>query len=267
MSILPVNTALDYKKKVASRFSKAAHTYDDYATFQAIVLEKLFSMVRVSESSEVWLDLGAGTGQALPLFNSLSCCPSLIAADLSLSMLRQVKAKQLKANLVCADAEQLPFKKDSIDGVFSSLALQWCLNLDGLFNELYRVNKQEGHVVFATLLEGSMPELSSAWHNVDGQSHQNHYVSLNVLLEACKAAGFDIEEAKSELVTVWYPSVKEVVYSLKKVGASFVSDGAPPISPRKWHKFETVYEQNREVRGLPLSYHVAFVHLKKVKHG
>lgn len=267
MSILPVNTASDYKKKVAARFSKAAHTYDDYAAFQTTVVGKLFSMAQVSQSNELWLDLGTGTGQALPLLNSLPLSPHLIAADLSLSMLGQVKAKRSEAQLVCADAEQLPFKNESFDGIFSSLALQWCLNLEVLFSELYRVNKPEGSVIFATLLDESMPELSKAWKDVDGLSHQNHYVSSKVLLDACETAGFDIEEARCESITTWYPSVREVVYSLKKVGASFISDGAPPISPGKWRKFEAAYEQNREARGLPLSYRVAFIHLKKVKHG
>ncbi len=267
MSIQPANISPSYKQKVAARFSKAAQTYDDYAAFQEVVLNQLFAMVNVSQTDDVWLDLGTGTGRALSLFASAETCPGLLAADISHSMLQQAQGRMPEAHFICGDAEALPLKSQSLDGIFSSLALQWCLNQEVLFDELHRVLKQDGELVFATLLQDSMPELNQAWQQVDGCSHQNQYLSYDELLQICRRAGFQVVQAQQNTITSWFPCVRDVVDSLKKVGASLIKDGAAPISPGKWRNFETQYERYREEQGLPLSYRVAFIRLKKVNHG
>lgn len=255
-----------YKQKVASSFSRAACSYDEYARFQEQVLAQLMTRFE-AQSSERWLDLGTGTGRALQAMQESQPALELVALDLSFSMLRQAQQRAHGVGFVCADAEALPFGNDTFDGVFSSLAIQWCLNPTRLFQELSRVLKDRGQVVVSTLLAGSMPELGYAWQQVDGHSHHNHYPELEAVLQPCRDAGFTVQQAQQRTMTVYFDSVKAAVYSLKKVGASLVTDDSGVSSPSKWKAFEAAYAKQATEQGIPLSYEVAFIQLMKVDHG
>lgn len=248
-----------YKQRVAASFSRAATTYDEYARFQEQVLTKLFELVSTCTERQSWLDLGTGTGQGA--YQLKHCFPqlNLVAMDLSFSMLQRAQHKLENTHLVCADAEHLPFADQVFDGIFSSLAIQWCPDFERLFRELFRVSK--GEVVLSTLLQDSMPELRHAWQSVDQRAHHNHYPSLDQVLETATKAGFDVVVAEEQTITTYYPSVKEVVYSLKKVGASLLTSGTSAVSPKNWKAFEESYLNQKTEHGLPLSYQVALIKL------
>lgn len=265
MTTLSLDNDTAYKQKVATRFSRAAHTYDQYARFQAQVVAALAPMVSPT-SQQCWLDLGAGTGKGSALLQQHQS-PHIVALDLSQSMLEKVREHAGVEALVCADAEQLPFQNAVFDGIFSSLAIQWCQRPERLFSELHRVLKTDGCVVLSTLLRGSMPELGEAWRQVDGRPHHNQYDTLDALLLHMTTAGFEIEVARHSTMTTWYASVKEAIYSLKKVGASLLTGESTALSPATWKAFEAQYAALGQAQGIPLSYEVALIKLKKVHNG
>lgn len=252
-----------YKRQVAQRFDRAASTYDSYAEFQRVVLERLTPLIPC-RSVESVLDLGTGTGQALSYLSSLQ--PTLsVGLDLSMQMLE--KARQTSSSttaFICADAESLPFADQVFELTFSSLAMQWCLNAQALFSELFRVTKPGGFLVFSTLCKGSMPEIEKAWQGIDDAPHINQYRDLAELDDYLVGSRWKIVSSQLATVPMWFKSPEDAIDSLKKVGASLVVAGqnkAMPIS--KWKTFIRQYEQQRESAGVPLRYQVAFVVVQK----
>ena len=81
-----------------------------------------------------------------------------------------------------ADAEALPLVNDSVDLVFSSLALQWCYRPDHLFAELARVLKPGGICVFTSLGPDTLRELRAAWAAVDAHQHVNAFLPAGELV-------------------------------------------------------------------------------------
>lgn len=262
MTIQHTNADHLYKQKVASSFSRAAKTYDHYARFQERVLEDLGQFLDVQPHSR-WLDIGTGTGRALALLAGCEPSCQTVGLDLSESMLHQAQIGQPDSQLVCADAEALPFSSAVFDGLISSLAVQWCQHPSRLLTEFHRVLKDHGKVVFSTLLDGSMSELGQAWHKVDGRAHHNHYPTLEHWLEYAREAGFTVLEAQQKTVVNYYPNVKEAVFSLKKVGASIVTSNANRVTPSLWRRFEDHYQALQVEQGVPLSYEVGFIKLSK----
>ena len=262
MLITPDISTLSYKRQLAKRFDRASRTYDSYADFQKIVLDRLSAMLPLSQA-DVVLDLGTGTGQALGILSEQLNSTCNIALDLSPQMLAMASERfsaLQNTHYVCADAEQLPLQDSSCDLVFSSLAIQWCLSPLELFKELYRVTKPGGYVVFSTLSQGSMPEISKAWYGLDNKDHVHQYMTSDALLACIRASKLNLLSSQLSDISMWFDSPESAIYSLKKVGASLIaSDGDKPISPSKWKAFLYEYEKQRNEFGIPLSYQVSFV--------
>ncbi|WP_460752839.1 malonyl-ACP O-methyltransferase BioC [Marinomonas epiphytica] len=260
MPIQDNTSTIGYKRQVAKRFDRAAMTYDEYGLFQQEVLQSLFNLIPEQYFSSA-LDVGTGTGQAIGVLSQRA--QTLTALDLSSRMIEQARAEfsfESNVNYVCADMEKLPFPNKVTSLVFSSLALQWCLSLNDVFSELYRVLDDKGFLVFATLSQGSMPEIQEAWQGVDEQSHIHHYVSHDNLLKAVCLAGFDIREQRLDTVTMWFNSPEKAIHSLTKVGASLVGKrGDSALAPGKWRRFLQQYAKQKSQQGVPLSYQVSFV--------
>ncbi|WP_067016897.1 malonyl-ACP O-methyltransferase BioC [Marinomonas spartinae] len=254
-----------YKQQVAQRFDRAAVTYDVYARFQQQVLERLFQVLPQMTVDSV-LDLGTGTGRAIPLLRSLFSPNRLLAMDLSQQMLSQARigVHSQETSFICADAEALPFADETFDLVLSSLALQWCLRPDVLFDGLYQAVKPGGYIVFSTLCHGSMPQIDQAWKSLDDNIHVNQYSTYASLLEQVSKGGWAVTAAALESITMWFDSPEEAIDSIKKVGAGLVTGQAPKgMSPSKWRAFLQQYAQLRQAAGVPLSYQVAFIVAQK----
>ncbi|MGB3386029.1 MAG: malonyl-ACP O-methyltransferase BioC [Marinomonas sp.] len=262
-----------YKRQVAQRFDRAALTYDAYADFQRVVLDRLFRHLPCSHANAV-LDVGTGTGQALATLSQTLSPFLFMALDLSFQMLETARtsnhlltdlpSQQGALSFVCGDAESLPFSDNAFDLLFSSLAMQWCLQPKTLFSELYRATAPGGYLVFSTLCEGSMPEIEQAWQGIDNAPHVNQYPRLEALLAQVTECHWQIQHSELATVPMWFSAPEDAIHSLKKVGASLVVNKQNnSMSPSKWKTFIKQYEQLREKRGIPLRYQVAFVVLQK----
>jgi len=251
-----------YKKEVAKSFDRAASTYDDFSQFQANVLMRLVSICPLIKS-DFSLDLGCGTGNAAAFLGPIS--QHLIHLDLSEKMLKKAETKSQISDSVCGDAEMLPFQRSVFDLIFSSLSIQWCENLDSIGSEVERVLKPGGHFVVSTLAQDSMPELAHCWRQVDGHTHINHYPSYDELIAQIRHAGLHLEKSVCEPLTMWFDSTRAAIDSLKKVGASVLveEDERQVVTPFMWRSFLAEYEKLRTEKGIPLTYQVVYLHLKK----
>lgn len=265
-----MTSAAAFKKQLAKRFDRAAIGYDHYAQFQLEVMHRLLAMVPNQTFDQI-LDLGTGTGAALPLLVKQYGFSQCLALDLSSSMLAQARQRVQeecseladRVHYLCADAESLPFAPDQLALVFSSLAVQWCLQPDVLFKSLYAASQQQGYFVFTTLLSNSMPEINTAWQVVDEAKHVHQYVSQSVLLDYLEQASWHVESLHQDTVQMWFDSPEQAVASLRKVGASMIGAESNPVSPSMWKCFLQAYEKQRQPQGIPLSYQVAFVVAQK----
>lgn len=244
------------KQAIASRFSKAATTYDASAAFQRRVGLRLLESESLLGSEA--LDLGCGTG-----FFTLQLLDrklNVTAADISSAMITHAKSRcGAKANYVVADAEALPFEDNSFDLVYSSLALQWCENLCFPLSEIRRVLKPGGKLLFSTLLEGSLYELKLAWMQADGAMRVNQFLSEKQVKIALAQAGFSHFRLDCYSDVVRYSSALAVMKDLKGIGATYLNQ--QPLSglsgKRRIAAVEEAYESFRLVCGnLPATYQV-----------
>ena len=200
------------KAQLARRFGAAARHYDAHARFQQEV------------------------GQAL-----LDLMPD-----------GQAALRGSGARLVCGDAEALPFADQSLDWVFSSLALQWCERPAQAFAEIHRVLKPGGQLLFSTLLVDSLWQLREAWGVVDGHAHVNRFLALPQLQQAIGAGGFQAPELTCLTWSLAYLELNDLLRDLKGIGASQVNDdrAAGLGNRQRLRRLGEAYERHRQPDGL-----------------
>jgi malonyl-CoA O-methyltransferase len=252
------------KTRIKQSFAAASVTYDSVATLQRTVGKELLHSIDVAKLTGTLLDLGCGTGFLTGELLAHSNHETTIALDIALSMLQTTQAKltnQRNIVYMCADAEHLPLAGQSIDSVFSNLALQWCSNLDAVFTDIKRALKPDGQLVFSTFGPQTLHELKSAWAGVDNYNHVNAFYSETQLQQFLLRAGFENSQIKSKLYTSRYDSVWTLMQELKHLGAHHVIAGRNKKITTKtaMQQMVSAYEKYRVSGQIPATFEVISV--------
>jgi malonyl-CoA O-methyltransferase len=260
------------KQQVASQFNRAAKTYDGAARiqhFSALELAQQLQLIQDTNQSlttGTWLDLGCGTGFAVPTLTRQGA-KQVIGADLAHSMCLASKEKlaEFPFQSITCDAENLPFAKHSFEGIYSNLMIQWSEQLSDLFYEAQRVLKPGGLFAFATLGPRTMFELKQAWQQVDPFTHVNQFDNKSDLVSRCEEF-FDIESLQQQEVVQHHPDLRSLLKELKAIGATNVNAGRRPgLGGReRLRKLEQAYRQQSQIKNsegeyLPLTYDLIWV--------
>lgn len=254
------------KRQIASSFAGAASSYDAHAALQREVADSLLAQLRPDPAVTRVLDLGSGTGYCSRQLQNRFPNAEIYSLDIATAMLEYARQHHARENInehfVCADAENLPFKPQRFDLVFSSLAIQWCQNFSALFAEMKRVLKPGGGVCLSTFGPGTLQELEQAWQQIDGSIHVNHFHSGQDLEAALKESAFQQVQINLEPKVRYYPGLSSLKTELKSIGARNMNAGRiRGLSGRKKiQQLRQAFEQHADARqGIPVTYQVQFV--------
>lgn len=256
-------TAPFAKAAVARSFGRAAASYDSAAHLQRAVCRQLLGGLEDGFAPRRILDLGSGTGYGSELLRRRFPDAEIIALDLAEGMLRYAReARPVADGYIAADAEQLPLAADSFDLVFSSMALQWCYRLPGLFAELRRVLAAGGRCLVSTLGPGTLAELRDSWALVDGDVHVNRFLAAGAWAQAAEEAGLSAA-LQAEARVLHFGSVVELMRELKSIGAHNVNRAAGKglTGRARLRALAAAYERQRTPAGLPATYELLYLDL------
>lgn len=273
-----MNEAL--KRAVRRSFEAAAHTYDDAAFLQQEIVRRLddhLEGIRIVPS--LILDAGCGTGFALPLLKARYPDASFLGLDLAHAMTAKARDRHGRHSgwrkwlgrfapssssfaALCADIERLPLARDSLDMVWSSLALQWMDEPITAFKEANRVLKPGGLFMFATLGPDTLMELRTATADLDGHQHVNRFIDMHDLGDALVHAGFSNPVMEMEHITLTYEALPGLLRELKAIGAHTVVEGRRTglMGKSEWKRLADNYERFRQDGRLPATYEVVYGH-------
>ncbi len=253
------------KRKVAQSFSRAAETYDSVADLQRQVGDHLLTTLPPLQQDHLLLDVGAGTGY---FTGPLSEQTQVVGLDLAEGMIQF--AREHHSNVqhwLCGDAEYIPLADNSVERIFSSLAIQWCSQLPQLFSELFRILKPQGELRIATLGPDTLFELREAWQQVDHYAHVNRFEPKEALQQAMNAAGFTDVSIETQRITLSFAELKQLTHELKALGAHNMNSGqSGGLTGRARLKaFKAAYESfRREDGSLPATYEVYYLSARRV---
>jgi len=264
-------------QRVRNDFAQAANSYDAAAMVQHEICQRTLERVDMLKiDAKVILDIGTGTGKSIQGLAKRFSNSNIIATDIALAMLQQCKKTHFQQTadlaheyLVCNAAEHLAIADESVDLIFSTSTLQWCADINQVFQECMRVLKPQGNLIFSSFGPDTLKELRQSWANIDQQDHVHEFIDMHHLGDALLANQFNDPVVDMELITVQYQSVRQLLQDLKDTGSrgKFSDSNAKGLTGKeKYQQLLTAYEQYRDSSGsLPASYEVIYGYAHKAK--
>ncbi|MBO1518611.1 malonyl-ACP O-methyltransferase BioC [Oceanisphaera pacifica] len=239
------------KQKIASAFGRAAHSYEQHNELQRRSGNALLALLNEHLASrgaqnlpECGLDLGCGSGWFLPMLKPKT--KQLLALDLSPAMLQQA---QQKADVLafCGDMDAPPVGEHSLDWVFANLCMQWSHSPAHWLANWSQCLKPGGVLVFATLLDGSLKELSDCWQQQGQPNPINAFISQARLEQHLVATG-KRWQCQTNTEQLSYATLKELLLSLKGIGANQVTQEkrAGLMGKNTWQQLNLAYPVNNQ---------------------
>ncbi|MGA4476152.1 malonyl-ACP O-methyltransferase BioC [Ectopseudomonas chengduensis] len=259
------DAALPDKRQVAASFSRAAESYDAVAELQRNVGTQLLARLPTSLRPDRWLDLGCGTGYFTRALAERYAQGEGLAVDIAEGMLRHARPQGGAAHFIAGDAEALPLQSDSVDLLFSSLALQWCADFPRVLSEAQRVLRPGGVLAFSSLCVGTLQELRDSWLAVDGFVHVNRFRRFEDYQQLCAASGLQPLTLQRQAEVLHFPDLRSLTTSLKDLGAHNLNPGRPGglTGRSRIRALIEAYERFRQAQGLPATYQVVYGVLQK----
>lgn len=259
-------------------FSRAAASYDRAAVLQREVAGRMAGRLDYIklEPSRV-LDLGCGTGADLNLLGERYPRAQRIGCDLSRAMLGQADARGVwfkrllprlsgrRANLLCADAAQLPLKSGCTTLLWSNLMLHWLNDPAAAIGEMHRVLEVGGLLMLTTLGPDTLKELRQAFSAGDAAPHVHRFIDMHDIGDMLVAAGFAEPVMDMETITLTYASLDALISDLRLSGSrnAAANRRRSLMGKREWHRVIAAYESMRREGRLPATFEIVYGHAWK----
>jgi malonyl-CoA O-methyltransferase len=210
--------------QIAHCFNKASKAYDEVAVLQQRVGESLLNRLEgIRCKPQTILDLGCGTGYFAAFFKKIYPAAKIIGLDKSNGMLAQAQVKEKKYRLTnthwaCGCAENLPFSDHSFELVYSNLMLHWSNNFSQSLNEISRILKPGGLLLFSMVGPDTLQELRHCWRTIDNRPHVHLFVDMHDLGDNLLQTPFIDPVMDVEYFTLLYSEALDLMKELKKLG-------------------------------------------------
>jgi malonyl-CoA O-methyltransferase len=270
-----MNDFLIDKRRMRRAFNRAAAGYDAAAVLQREVCVRMLErLAYIKLQPARILDAGSGTGWGTRQLAEKYPAAQIASLDIAIGMLQAARSRSgwwrklfsgAQQMQVCGDIEALPLAANSVEMVWSNLALQWCNDLPATFVELHRVLKADGLLMFSTFGPDTLKELRQAFSGVDRHNHLNRFADMHDIGDMLVHAGFAEPVMDMECLTLTYDDVRGVLHDLKHIGAhnATAGRGQGMMGKNAWARLVENYERLRRDGKLPATYEVLYGHAWK----
>lgn len=135
---------------------------------------------------KVILDIGCGTGESSAQLALRYPDATIFALDIAMAMAISAKTQTPILSVLCAQAEKLPIRAQSVDLVFANFLMPWQTEVKAIMSEFSRVLRPEGLLMLSALGVDTLQE----WREVLQTEHIPSLVDMHDVGDALTQAGF-----------------------------------------------------------------------------
>ena len=199
-----INSRLEEKNR--KFFNKLASRYDAkiFKKWQENIRKRIIKKAEIKKNSKI-LDAGCGTGELLYILSKNKKL-KLYGIDVSEEMLK-IAGKKLgkKTKLSMSSVENVNFKNNSFDYIFSEDAFHHYANYGLVMKNFYRILKKGGKLIVVDFNFGAI--LNKVFHWLEPGNNKMH--SKKEFIELFKKYGFKrIKQKKINLIQVLTIGIK-----------------------------------------------------------
>ncbi|KQQ47282.1 methyltransferase [Duganella sp. Leaf126] len=225
------------------------------------------------------LDAGCGEGADLAVLQKMYAAAQLLGVDAAEAPLRAVRshgARQSSLNqllsrllpakagidLLCGDFADLPLAPNSIDLVWSNLALHWHPQPDRVFAEWRRVLRVNSLLMFSCFGPDTLRELRTAFAEADLAPHVLPFVDMHDFGDQLVDAGFATPVLDMEVITVTYDTAQALLADVRALGGNPLGTRRQGLMGKQaWQRMLAALERQRRPDGkLALTFEVIYGH-------
>ncbi len=225
------------------------------------------------------LDAGCGEGRDLALLQKTYPAAQILGIDAAPAMalaarapapatrsLNQMLSRLLPAkagvDILCGDFGALPFGPNSLDLLWSNLALHWHPQPDRVFAEWRRALRVDGLLMFSNFGPDTFTELRTAFAALDDTPHTLPFVDMHDFGDQLVEAGFSTPVMDMERITVTYDNVASLLADVRALGGNPLATRRRGLIGRAaWKRMLDAFEAQRRPDGkLGLSFEVIYGH-------
>lgn len=225
------------------------------------------------------LDAGCGAGADLGLLQKTYPAAQILGLDGAGAMARAARGpvaqggalNQLLTRLMpakagvdvlCGDYGNLPFGPNSLDLLWSNLALHWHPLPDRVFAEWRRVLRVEGLLMFSCFGPDTFTEVRAAFAALDAYPHTLPFVDMHDFGDQLVAAGFSTPVMDMERITVTYDTPQALLADVRALGGNPLESRRRGLIGRAaWQRLLDAFEAQRRPDGkLGLTFEVIYGH-------
>ena len=219
------------------------------------------------------LDAGCGSGADLALLQHDYPAAQLVGLDAAPAMLGKVPAARKSflaklipakagTDLLCGDFGNLPLAGNSVDLVWSNLALLWHPQPDRVFAEWRRVLRVDGLLMFSSFGPDTLKEVRAAFAAAGAAQRTLPFVDMHDFGDQLVDAGFSTPVMDMERITVTYDTVDALLADVRALGGNPLATRARGLLGRAaWARVRDAFERQRRADGkLALSFEVIYGH-------
>ena len=257
------------KGKIRHSFDNAAQTYDSVAPLQEEVARRMMGNLEFFKvNPKKILDLGSGTGLSRKLFAEKFPRAETFEIDIAFNMLSYSRTKHPewtfwpfahKHHHICADIEYLPLKSGSVDFVWSNLVFEWGESITRIIENIRRVLRPGGLVMFSTLGPDTLMELKATFDHLDVNHPINQFLDMHDIGDQLIEGGLLDPVMDAEILKLEFSSFTSLISTLKKAGS--ISKTLTPSDRIPWSEVEKEYSNFvQKTNVFPASFEIIYGH-------
>lgn len=229
---------------------------------------------------EILLDAGCGDGRRVMLLKERYPGSAYIGLDFSASLIsaakrrfpdgwktwiRQLKGQTPERRWIEADLASSGLAPESIDLVWSNLALHWHPRPHDVIREWGRVLKPGGVVFFSCFGPSTMQEIRDAISAAQLQTRTPGFVDMHDFGDLLVEKGFGDPVMDQEIITLTYQTADKLLQDLRALGGNPALGRHAALCSRAWRqRLVDALESRRHADGkIHLSIEIAYGHAWK----
>ena len=210
---------IDYQIKTLKRARISSYVVNHNFLIKLSENQILNKVNNFASKFEVLVELGSNS--SIGEMYSKSNNSLFISTDNSIDFLKQNSSS--KNNLVI-DENNLPFKQESVSGVFSCLYVDSIIDSENLFTNIYKILKNDGFLIFSIFGTKTMENVKECFIKIEEKKYSGISLRFNPLFDLdligndLKKIGFKNVIVETEIIKVKYNSLFKLMRDLRGMG-------------------------------------------------